>query len=156
MKKLVLVLMSGLSVYSYSQMTMNSIAAMTNPGDCNCYNVTNNTTNKKGAIWSVAPIDLNQSFDMTFQIFAGNSAGFRAPTRVFIFIFSQKPNARWRCKNYQPCWVFISAVMYQKLMKYNEIYSLPFSPIFVPTSILQLVFGCSAHLYTLSPALFRV
>ena len=73
MKKSLLLLSCGFSFFAQSQMTMNS--STTFGAGCDCYSLTNGTTNDKGAIWSPAPIDLTQPFDMTFFVYAGNADG---------------------------------------------------------------------------------
>jgi len=86
MKKSVLILAGAISSVGYSQMTMNSNASMF--GDCNCYNITDGTTNKRGAIWSPTSIDLTQDFDMTFQIYAGSVDG---AADGMAFVLQQNP-----------------------------------------------------------------
>lgn len=69
MKKSLLALSFGISAFSFGQMTMTSSAMI---GDCNCYQLTANAASDKGAIWSPVPINLTNSFDMTFDIYLGN------------------------------------------------------------------------------------
>jgi len=68
MKKSLLMLGFALSTLSFGQMTMTSSAML---GACDCYQLTTNSANDKGAIWSPATINLTLPFDMTFNIYAG-------------------------------------------------------------------------------------
>ena len=52
-----------------AQMTM--VGEATQFGSCNCYQLTSNGTAQRGAIWSPQPIDLNNDFDMIFDIYVG-------------------------------------------------------------------------------------
>jgi PKD repeat protein len=72
MKKSLLAFALGFSAFSFGQMTMNGSASMLVPGTCDCYRLTTNAAAVRGAIWSPGMIDLTQSFDMTFDIYAGN------------------------------------------------------------------------------------
>lgn len=75
-------------VYSFGQMTMTS-SAMIDPADCNCYKLTDGATNDVGAIWSPVQIDLTNSFDMTFNIFAGFTDG---EADGMVFVLQQNPS----------------------------------------------------------------
>ncbi|MBK9192823.1 MAG: PKD domain-containing protein [Crocinitomicaceae bacterium] len=75
MKKSLLILAGALSSAGFSQMTMHNNASMLAGSGCNCYQVTPNLSNKKGAIWSPAPIDLTNAFDMTFYVYLGTNDG---------------------------------------------------------------------------------
>jgi PKD repeat protein len=84
MKKSVLILAAAISSVGYSQMTMVSSANMLVPSDCNCYQITPNSANPKGAIWSPVTIDLTQSFDMTFNIYLGTNDVWGADGMAFV------------------------------------------------------------------------
>lgn len=72
MKKSLLAFSLGFSALGFGQMTMNSSAALLVPGACDCYRLTTTAAGIKGSIWSPGTIDLTASFDMTFNIYAGN------------------------------------------------------------------------------------
>ena len=71
MKRLVLLTLLFTSITSFSQMTMNGVAAPFGAG-CGCYQITTPTNGVAGAIWSPSTIDLNNDFDFTFQMSFGN------------------------------------------------------------------------------------
>lgn len=64
-----------------AQMTMTGASMIT---DCNCFRLTTATNNQKGAIWSPVAIDLNNSFDMTFNIYLGTSDTWGADGMAFV------------------------------------------------------------------------
>jgi len=72
------------SIVSFGQMTMTSSAML---GTCDCYQLTTNSANDKGAIWSPAPINLTLPFDMTFSIYAGAADG----ADGMAFVLQQNP-----------------------------------------------------------------
>ena len=43
--------------------------------DCNCYTVTDDELNQVGAAWNLNSIDLNEDFDMQFEVFLGCTPG---------------------------------------------------------------------------------
>lgn len=83
MKRLVLFAALLWAIPSLSQMTMNGTAVQYGTG-CNCYQLTPNTFNTAGAIWSPTPIDLTNNFDMTFQIYTGNAGVWNADGMAFV------------------------------------------------------------------------
>lgn len=85
MKKLVLVAGLGFSLGSVAQMTMTGASQF---GDCNCYQLTPNAAISKGAVWSPVQINLNNAFDMTFNIYAGTADG---GSDGMVFVLQQNP-----------------------------------------------------------------
>ncbi|MBL7898764.1 MAG: hypothetical protein JNJ99_09535, partial [Crocinitomicaceae bacterium] len=73
MKKSLLILAGALSSAGFSQMTMNADASILAGSGCNCYQITPNSANKHGAIWSPTAIDLTDPFDMTFYVYLGTN-----------------------------------------------------------------------------------
>jgi len=51
-----------------SQYTLNGNATQ---NDCHCYTLTENLNNQSGSVWNNNKINLNQSFDFTFQVYLG-------------------------------------------------------------------------------------
>lgn len=57
-------------VFVVSQYDINGDAIQTS---CNCYELTQPTTNQVGSVWNINKIDLNNSFDYLFEVYFGNS-----------------------------------------------------------------------------------
>jgi PKD repeat protein len=91
MKKSLLAFALGFSAVSFGQMTMNASASMLVPGTCDCYRLTTNASAVRGAIWSPGMIDLTQSFDMTFDIYAGNPSDEFYAGDGMVFVLQQNP-----------------------------------------------------------------
>ncbi|MBI3136432.1 MAG: T9SS type A sorting domain-containing protein [Bacteroidetes bacterium] len=81
MKKILLFSALAVCANTFAQMTMTSSAML---GSCNCYQLTTATTADKGAIWSPVAIDLNNAFDMTFNIYAGTDDVWGGDGMVFV------------------------------------------------------------------------
>ncbi len=56
------------SFHGIAQYTLNGNATQDN---CHCYTLTQNMGDQHGSVWNNNKIDLNQSFDFTFQVFLG-------------------------------------------------------------------------------------
>ncbi|MBD3637391.1 MAG: gliding motility-associated C-terminal domain-containing protein [Crocinitomicaceae bacterium] len=83
MNRLLLFLALIGTTQSFSQMTMNGTAVPYGVG-CNCYQLTTETAGIAGAIWSPNTIDLNNDFDMTFQIYVGDNDVWGADGMAFV------------------------------------------------------------------------
>jgi len=65
----------------HAQYTLNGSAFQ---NSCRCYTVTPNIATQKGSVWNNNRINLNQSFDFTFQVFLGCSDGNGADGMAFV------------------------------------------------------------------------
>jgi plastocyanin len=83
MKKLLLFSTLFAFIPSFSQMTMNASATSFGAG-CNCYQLTPEVINVAGAIWSPNTIDLNNDFDMTFDVYLGTAGIWAADGMGFV------------------------------------------------------------------------
>ena len=70
MKKVLFSFLLGVTSLGFSQMTMIGSASQMS-GGCDCYQLTPNSANLRGAIWSPQAIDLTNPFDMTFNVYLG-------------------------------------------------------------------------------------
>lgn len=61
-------LFCGLPVFSFSQYILNGAATQNN---CNCYTLTPATFTQAGSVWNGNKINLNNSFDFSFNVFLG-------------------------------------------------------------------------------------
>lgn len=69
MKFVFIFVIACISYFSVNaQYTLNGSAVQ---NDCHCYTLTQNVGNQHGSVWNNNKIDLNQSFDFTFQVFLG-------------------------------------------------------------------------------------
>jgi gliding motility-associated-like protein len=69
MKRLAQILIFTLSFFSSkAQYSINGSASL---NSCHCYTLTQNVGGQFGAVWNNNRIDLNQSFDFTFQVYLG-------------------------------------------------------------------------------------
>jgi hypothetical protein len=66
---------------SNAQYTVNGSAFQ---NSCRCYTVTPNIATQKGSVWNNNRINLNQSFDFTFQVYLGCSDGNGADGMAFV------------------------------------------------------------------------
>ena len=69
MKNVYFLILSCLIVCDiHAQYSINGNATQDN---CHCYTLTQNVGTQHGSVWNNNKIDLNQSFDFTFQVFLG-------------------------------------------------------------------------------------
>ena len=75
--------MAGMLIISATnaQYVANGSATQTN---CNCYTLTQNVGSQFGAVWNTNQINLNQSFDFSFQVFLGCTDGNGADGIAFV------------------------------------------------------------------------
>jgi hypothetical protein len=66
---------------SNAQYTVNGSAFQ---NSCRCYTLTPNVSFQKGSVWNNNRINLNQSFDFTFQVYLGCSDGNGADGMAFL------------------------------------------------------------------------
>jgi gliding motility-associated-like protein len=83
MKKLALSLVLLGNLVVFGQMTMTGNAAQFG-GSCNCYEVTDSVQYQVGAIWSPSPLDMANSFDMTFEVSVGAYSPWGADGMAFV------------------------------------------------------------------------
>ncbi len=69
------------SAHSQAQYSVNGSAVQ---NTCRCYTLTPNITTQFGAVWNNNKINLNQSFDFTFQVFLGCTDGNGADGIAFV------------------------------------------------------------------------
>lgn len=82
MKRLVYILILTVSFFfSEAQYSINGSASL---NSCHCYTLTQNVGSQFGAVWNNNKINLNQSFDFTFQVFLGCVDGNGADGIAFV------------------------------------------------------------------------
>ena len=76
-----LLILMIVSAHSQAQYSVNGSAVQ---NTCRCYTLTPNITTQFGAVWNNNKINLNQSFDFTFQVFLGCTDGNGADGIAFV------------------------------------------------------------------------
>lgn len=51
---------------------------------CNCFRLTDNTTDQHGSVWNQNQLDLTEPFEMTFRVYLGDSDGWGADGMSFV------------------------------------------------------------------------
>ena len=82
MKKLVFLFAGCLSFSAFTQMT--TVGTATQFGGCDCYQLIPAVNASAGAIWSPQTIDMNNNFDMTFNVFLGSGGIWAADGIAFV------------------------------------------------------------------------